>query len=240
MASPDDGSSYRALRWLGRILSLLSLWPLWYGLFAKSQLDGEALMFGGPGLLVGLSLWGWAGYHARLRETESSSTTVGGLLAARFDAVVAAGRGSVATLLLIIVTGSLAYATVVVLARTDGRHLEAAVALAIVFGLLTLGWRAARGPAIAAAISGLIGAAFVAKPWVAPVTSAFAGEVYRLSPTAETHLYFVIPGLGLCVLALGLASTIEIRKPVPPTPIRVQPIELDPPRPDPPKPPGFG
>ena len=108
--------------------------------------------------------------------------------------------------------------------------------LALFFALLTLGWRAVRGPALAAAFAALSGIAFVAKPWFAPVTHELMGEQLRFSPTSETHLYYVIPGLGLCVLAAVMASMIELRKGSAAAPIRSEPAKLEPPRPQPPEP----
>jgi hypothetical protein len=321
-----DGAGLRALRWLGRIGSLLAAWPLWYAFFGKSELDWEALMVGGPGMLIALLLWGWAGHRLRhprvcleidrqaglarlwrgegeptickldelgawtfsswkttgtsngsrtvttwhaarcaglgeqnlyvdLSESACRSwvstvdaaargmvsspkaTTIGELLAARFDAAIAAASGTVATIGLTLLTGLCAFAAARQLARTDAHALEAAVMLALFFALLTLGWRAVRGPALAAAFAALSGIVFVAKPWFAPVTHELMGEVLRFSPTSETHLYYVIPGLGLCVLAAVMASMITIRKTTTPAPIRSEPAKLDPPRPQPPEPP---
>lgn len=320
-----DGSGLRALRWLGRIASLLAAWPLWYAFFGKSTLDWEALMVGGPGMFFALLLWGWAGYRlrhprvcleidlqageARLWRDEAEPTictldelgawtftswtststskgtsrattwhaarcagfakqnlyvdvaeqacrtwastveaaargmrpstterTIGDLLAARFDAVIAAASGTVATIGLTLLTGLCAFATTRLLAKVDGGASEAAVVLAIFSAVLTLGWRAARGPALAAAFALTIGIAFVAKPWFAPVSREFMGEVHRFSPTSETHLYYVIPGLGLCVLAVALASMIKIRKATTAATKRSEPIKLEPPRPKPPSP----
>jgi hypothetical protein len=165
----------------------------------------------------------------------ATKTTIGDLLAARFDAIVAASNGTVATIGLTLATGLCVFATIRQLARTDGEDVQAAVVLAIVLALLTLGWRAVRGQGIAAAIAAPLGLAFVAKPWFAPVSRELMGEVHRFSPTSETHLHYVIPGLGLCVLAVALLSTIEIRKRVSVAATQSAPLEL--PRPRPPEPP---
>jgi hypothetical protein len=319
-----DGAGLRVLRWLGRGMSLLAAWPLWYAFFGKLVFDWEAMLFGGPGMLVGLVLWAWAGYRfrhplvcleidredgvARLRRGEGGpmvckldelgtwtiaswkttstsggsrhvttwhaarcpgfaeqnlfvdldanacrawctkvdaavqgrsagprATTLGELLAERFDAAIEAASGVVATLGLTVATGLIAWASVRQLARTDGEASEAGVVLAIAFALLTFGWRAIRGPALAAGFALLSGFAFVSKPWLAPVSREVMGASYQLSPTAETHLYYVIPGLGLCVIGLALLSTIEIRKPTRAVP-RSEPAKLE--RPEPPQPPG--
>lgn len=319
----DDGSGLRAARWLGRVVALLALWPLWYAFFGKVQFDWEAMMFGGPGVLIGLWLWGFAGYRirnprvflaidrqagvARLQQGEdgpivvdleqlgawtyaswktigsgkhrtvttwhaarcpgfgehnlyvgldakacrawctrvdaavrgearvhTETATIGELLAARFDAAIAASGGSPTIIMLTAATGLTAYASVDQIARTDGETPEAAVALAIVMFVLTLGWRAVRGPALAAAIAAVVGLGFVSKPWLAPVSYELLGSEYELSPSAEMHLYYVIPGLGLCVVAVALLSTIKVRKPTP-APRRSEPIELE--RPRPPSPP---
>lgn len=319
-----DGSGWRALRWLGRIASLLAAWPLWYAFFGKPQFDWEAMMVGGPGMLVALLLWGWSGYRlrhprvcleidrhagvARLWRDEgepttctldqlggwtftswkttsinnktrtvttwyaarcaglgeqnlyidltgaacrdwaskvdaaargmmpsTKPTTIGDWLAARFDAAIAGTSSSVATIGLSLLTGLAAIAAVRQLASTDGHALEAAVTLAVFFAVLTIAWRAVRGPAIAAMLAALSGIAFVAKPWLAPVTSEFMGEVHRMSPTSETHLYYVIPGVLLCVLAAVMASMIKLRSNAS-APHQAQPAKLEPPRPEPPDP----
>lgn len=235
MQPGDDGSGLRAARWVGRVVTLLAAWPLWYAFYGKLELDWEAMMVGGPGVLIGLCLWGWAGYRLRRSQAEPIEQTVGDMLAARFDAAIAAFDGSVATIGLTVVTGLLAYPLVRQLARTDGEASEAAVVLAIVFAVLVFGWRAARGPALAAGIAALIGIALISKPWLAPVTREWMGEVHELSPSSETHLYYVIPGIGLCVLAAALLASIEVRKSG--APIQREPIQLDPPRPKPPEPP---
>jgi len=322
-----DGAGWRALRWLGRVASLLAAWPLWYAFFGKPQLDWEALMVGLPGVLIGLLLWAWAGYRlrnpsvcleidrhagvARLRRDDAepitckldalgawtyatwtstsgtgsnrttstwhaarcagfaeqnlyidpsaeacrawaskvdaaarglsvtpSKITIGDLLATRFDALIAGTSRSVSTLALTALTGACAFATFRQLARTDDDAPQAAVVLALLFAALTLGWKAARGPALAAGFAGMIGLAFATKPWLAPVSREFQGEVHPLSPTSETHLYYVIPGLALCVLAIVMASMIEIRRTKAPPPRSSEPLELEPPRPEPPQPPG--
>jgi hypothetical protein len=320
-----DGAGWRALRWLGRVGSLLAAWPLWYAFFGKLQLDWEAMMVGAPGMLVALLLWGWAGYRLRhprvcveidrsagvarlhreageprvckldelgawtftsYQTTHASGgtrsvttwhaarcagfgeqnlyidlgadacrrwalevdaaargmiatndkTTIGELLAARFDALIAATSGTVATVVLTLITGLCAFAAVRQLARIDGQDSEAAIVFAIFFAVLTLAWRAARGPALAAGLAALIGTAFVSKPWLAPVSREFQGQVHPLSPTSETHLYYVIPGLGLCVLAIAMASMIEVLERATPAPSGSEPAKLEPPRPEPPQP----
>ncbi|MFO7561720.1 MAG: hypothetical protein R6X02_03665 [Enhygromyxa sp.] len=319
-----SGTDLRLFRWIGRIFALLAMWPLWYAFFGKSRFDWEAMMFGGPGVLLGLALWGWAGYRlrhpreyleidrqagvARLQRDEGEPVvcklealgewsftsfktissgskggrrvtqwhvarregfgehnlhvdlarsaceawaarvdaavrgsdelrrvTIGDLLAERFDAAITAGSGSLATIVLAAATGASAYGLIQLIGRTDGEALEGVVALAIVTALLVLGWRAARGPLLAAGIAGLIGAALISKPWIAPVTYAWDGAAQPLSPSAETHLYYVLPGIGLCVLALALLSTLELRKPAPAGTKRGEAIRL--PRPKPPEPP---
>ena len=60
-----SGSGLRVGRWTGRVLSLASLWPLWYAFAGKSRFDWDAMSFGGPGVLIGLALWWWCGYRLR-------------------------------------------------------------------------------------------------------------------------------------------------------------------------------
>lgn len=319
-----DGSGWRALRWLGRIASLLAAWPLWYAFFGKSQFDWGAMTFGGPGMLVALVLWGWSGYRLRhprvcleidrsegvarlqrdegepitcaldklggwaftswkttstnkgtrttttwyaarcagfgeqnlyvdLREapcrdwaskvdaaarglpTNTKPNTIGDWLAARFDAAIASMSGSFATFILLWLTILAAFVTLRQLVRTDGDALEAPVTLAVFFAVLTIGWRAVRGPEFAAMVAAFSGIAFASKPWLAPVTHEFMGEVHRFSPTSETHLYYVIPGIALCVLAAVMASMIKLRSTTP-APTQSEPAKLEPPRPEPPDP----
>lgn len=321
-----DASGWRTLRWVGRVASLLALWPLWYAFYGGSEFEWEAMMFGGPGVLLGLLLWGWASYRCRhprvcleidrqagvarlhrgnddplecgldelgawtyttwtttRRDEHGQRTTtwhaahcagfgkhklyvdrsqeacrswaskidaaarglserpgprtIGELLAARFDAAIASINDTLATIGLTALTGLCAFASFRQLARTDGDELESAVVLALGFAVLTLGWRAVRGPAVAAGFAAVAGVAFAAKPWYAPIVREYMGELHRLSPSSETHLYYVIPGIGLVVLAAVMVSLIKVRSTARVHLTRSDPAKLDPPRLDPPKPP---
>lgn len=129
------------------------------------------------------------------------------------------------------------------LLSTDGESpVEAAILLALALGAMALGWRAVKGPGIAGVVAALAGAAFVGKPWYAPIVREYEGSFHAMSPTSETHLYYVLPGVGLLVLGIGLASTIKVRKPataiMTTTTTRGEAVTLEPPRPEPPQPPG--
>jgi hypothetical protein len=238
------GPELRSLRWVGRGLTLAAAWPFWYAFYGKSQFDWDAMIFGGPGMLAGLTLWSWAGYRLRKLEPDRSGKqfrTLGGWLAARFDAIVDSSTGERrvgATIGLGLVTLLWAGLAATQLVRTDGDALGAAVVLAVGFAALSLGWRRVVGPGRAALLAALAGSAFVAKPWYAPVFIVMMGEVHYYSPTSETHFYYVLPGVGLCLLAGGFVLTIELGAQARvDAPVEPEPVSLPPPRPEPPSPP---
>jgi hypothetical protein len=100
-----------------------------------------------------------------------------------------------------------------------GLPLEAAIVLALAWAGLAWGWRAIWSPATGATLAALAGAALLSKPWLAPFTwveVGLEGQVeHALSPTSETHLYFVIPGLGLLVVAGLIVAAIRAATQVP-------------------------
>ena len=59
------GTELRVGRWIGRIVSVTALWPLWYAFHGKSRFDWEALTFGAPGVALGLALWWFCGHRLR-------------------------------------------------------------------------------------------------------------------------------------------------------------------------------
>lgn len=317
-----EGSGLRALRWLGRALFVFALWPCWYAWFGKLTLDGEALLVGGPALLIGLSLWIGAGFRLRhpsdrlevdragrgirvwrggwleaeialaqlgaheIRAWTSGSarqgtattwyavrfaglgeldvytglsraeceawvarveaavrgeppvatrTTIADLLAERFDALLI--RVPVASALALAALACAAASWPIVRATRDPQT-EIAVLLAISFGVIALGLRLLGRPIAGIALALVAGLVWFAKPWLAPVEVEFVGAIHRLSPSAETHFYFLIPGLLLLAQALLMLLGLEPR---PPASVgasaKPAPVELAPPTPKLPQPP---
>ena len=244
MAGPDRGaalgsSELTLLRWLGRGVSLAACWPIFYGLrTARFGLDAsvEALLVGVPGLLAGLGLWWWAGYRIRAIEVPTGFVDE---LGHGLDSVARrVARGAV--LVLAALSLALAAGAGALLLDTDaGLPGGLVIVLALVWAALALAWRAVHGPTAAAAVAGLAGAAVLAKPWFAPILSVWEDGIARpFSPTSETHLYFVLPGLALIALAVGLVATRDVRAPAPAAQrpqspaSQAEPVDL--PRPEPP------
>jgi hypothetical protein len=118
--------------------------------------------------------------------------------------------------------------------------LSATIVVALAWAGLASGWQALRGPGLGAAIGGLAGAALLSKPWLAPITSTHGGVEHVLSPTSETHLYFVLPGLGLLAVAGAIVAGFRIWVLAPASTTakaggEIERLEL--PRPRPPEPP---
>jgi len=355
-------------RWLGRGLSVAAMWPLSYAFIGKSSFDWNAMLFGGPGVALGLLFWAWCGYRIRnpseclvidrgagqarlLRSSQVEAVCeldqlgawsytswqgtgvwhaarCGGFATANLfvartqkacqnwtaavdraarpfpadllrydDAVVdaiavrrgladrdallwaatriAAGRreldaatlelaarqlnqttlaergveafdrlvrriaGAPARLGLVVMTGLCALGAYAQLARTDSQALEASVVVAIGVAVTAWLWRAVGHPVAAMVITAVTGVAYVAKPWVAPIVANWSGvasELHPFSPTSETHMYFLLPGVSLCGLAAVMVATIKLDKVVAAAPVRQQVVELPPPRPEPPRP----
>jgi hypothetical protein len=239
----------RVVRWFGRALTVASAWPVWYAFYGKSQFDWEALLFGLPALVAGLLTWRWAGYRLRNSVAEAATpddaaralleTTVATRIAERLDNAQS-NIGAAALAGVIGGTALFAALSLRVLTASGGGPPEAAVLLALALGLMTLGWRATKGPVAAAVIAALAGAAFVGKPWYAPISRWYDGALHAMSPSSETHLYYVIPGVGLIGLSIVMLSTITVGKPAATLPVVAEAIELprpEPPRPEPPQPP---
>jgi hypothetical protein len=128
------------------------------------------------------------------------------------------------------------------LASTLGQLPEGAIGGAVAIAVLALAWRGIGRPGWGIAVAIAAAAGLIAKPWYAPVVRAYDGQLHRLSPTSETHLYYVLPGIGLAVLALGLISALKLRQRATPvegtgaSPAHNDAIALAPPRPAPPRP----
>lgn len=174
----------------------------------------------------------WAERIAALARGESPPPqrhTLADLLALRFDALLARvpielglGPASLAC----------AGASVPVLRTLDDASTSLALLLAIGHGLLALAFRVRGRPFVGLALALLAGLAFAAKPWLAPIEVEFLGSRHLLSPSAETHFYYLIPGLLLIGEALLMGLSLELRPPSPAAgPTRSTAVEL--PKPEP-------
>jgi hypothetical protein len=162
--------------------------------------------------------------------------TLADLLALRFDALLAR-----VPLELALVLGTLACAgaSVPALRTIDDESTTLALMLAIGHALLALGFRMRGRALVGIALALLAGLAFAAKPWLLPVEVEFLGRRDTLSPTAETHFYYLIPGLLLIGEAVLMGLSIELQPPSPPAgPSKPAPVELPKPEPRFPAPPG--
>ena len=139
-----------------------------------------------------------------------SQTTVGARLGAATDRVLARFEGGAGDGVRWVLTGAAAWAVVVAVRTTEG---EPSIAILVALGALAvaLSWRSRR-PLVALLTSLAGGAALVSKPWVAPFMHSWQGVAEPFSPTSETHFYFLIPGIGLCLTALVLAMTLRVRR----------------------------
>lgn len=237
-----DPDVLRAVRWFARVLTLAAAWPFWYAFYGGYEFDPEGMMFGGPGVLVGLALWTWSGY--RLRHPSKGappaapSSTIGGRLIERFDAQVPKLAGAPVIVVLGLASLGWAIGAGSTILATEPDSGELVVVYGVMAGLLALGWRALGRRAIAIATALLAGLALLTKPWVAPISVEFMGQRSVLSPTSETHLYFVLPGLALIGFAVILVLGTKLREPAVATPPTPEPTRLEPPQPTFPRPPG--
>lgn len=315
----SSGAELRVGRWFGRLLTIAATWPLGYAFLGKQALgivDMEALLFGGPGVALGLLIWAWSGYRLRnplhylefdrragrarlvrggeleaqcsvgelgawsVRTWRVSSgsgssrtsstwyavrcvglgerdlfvdldeakcrawivraeagpngalptpTSLVELVAERFDALVPRLAGAPAKLTLLAVSLSLAIVAAPAWIQTERGEGDAAVLFAVVVALLALAWRALGQRVVALVSAALAGAALLAKPWLAPISSSFMGEVHSLSPTSETHLYYLVPGVALIGVAMILGSAPARRRPV----VASEPSSIEPALPQP-------
>lgn len=167
-------------------------------------------------------------------EPLATRRTLADLLAARFDALLT--RVPVELALLVATLVCMA-ASVPVLAALRHPPTAAAIVLAIAHASLALGFRARGRPGVGIALALLAGLAFASKPWLAPVEVEFMGRIDTLSPSAETHFYFLIPGLLLIGEAVLMVLTLELRPASAPTgPSKPAPVELPAPEPRFPRP----
>ncbi|MFV8755803.1 hypothetical protein ACNOYE_35070 [Nannocystaceae bacterium ST9] len=239
--SLDPAEGLRALRWVGRVITIAALWPTWYAWFGKLEFDWEAMMVGGPGLAIGLALWLGAGHRLRHPKAGGAAPTrgamtIGDQLAAPIDAAILGLAGKPGIVVMALASIAWTLAAWPHLATTADPQAEAAIVFGVFAAMLALGWRMIARPVVAIASALLGGLALASKPWWAPVEVEFMGQLHALSPSAETHLYYLVPGLALIGLAVVALLNTELAGSKPASEA-AEPVELAPPRPKFPRPP---
>jgi len=109
--------------------------------------------------------------------------------------------------------GGLAAVVVAVLDRRGG-ELELALLGSVLVAAAGLAWLAAKRPWLAVWSGGLAGLVLLLKPFVWPVQHGrFSGvEMRAFSLTSETHLYYLLPGGALLLLAVIVGIGLPRRK----------------------------
>lgn len=88
--------------------------------------------------------------------------------------------------------------------QTSGFYLEEVIIVAVMFASLAVAWARAGWCLPAVFVTGWAGLALVLKPVLWPLVSRWGHGPFRpYSLTSETHLYFLLPGIGLLVV-LGI------------------------------------
>lgn len=139
-----------------------------------------------------------------------TETTVGARLGRLTDLALARLQGGPVTILRLALTGAALWAVGSAFQLIEG---EASVAVVVALGTLgvALSWRGQR-PLVALGMCLVAGLALASKPWLMPMTHTWQGVTEPFSPTSETHFYFLIPGIGLCVAAGVLVMTLRVRR----------------------------
>lgn len=116
------------------------------------------------------------------------------------------GRESVsAAMALGVLTGLFGAATLPVLRASSDSFAPGTVAVTVVAFGLVIAWHRAVHRYAGSVCALVCGAALASKPWVFPIESImFPGS--PKSPTSETGLYYLLPGLGLMALGVLLAA----------------------------------
>ncbi len=199
----DDRTEATSQAWADRVQRLVAAPDIGALTFDEAELRAAESAFNAPRATV---LWNAAAFavdgrldaqafdNARVAYEEARGSLLGRFL----------GSTGFGVVLLAVLVVAVVWLVPLAVDRTHGRDLELVVAGAVCASFAALWLRAAGWWPLAMLMAFSTGGALVAKPFVAPLVSDFMGEVHTFGLTSETHLYFLLPGLALLVLGVGI------------------------------------